>query len=68
MRRAELGVILLTAVLFSALGLFWIHTYVRRLDSLGRPLVLVLSIDAFRHDFIQRPESVTLGKLGRYCE
>lgn len=28
------------------------------------PLVLLVSIDAFRYDFLQRPESQTLFKLG----
>ena len=58
-----------------ALGLFTAEVavlvlllYLFQRDPVGQPLLIIISIDAFAYDFLWRPESRALRRLGRrFC-
>ena len=67
MSNSRLGLLLFATSLVTSICLFWVSLQGPR--NTDRPLVFVISIDAFRHDFIHRPESKVLrqlAKLGTY--
>lgn len=57
------NLVVLTVLCLTGFFLFLLVDYKNSYEK--RPLVFVISIDAFRHDFIDRPESQVLRDIGK---
>lgn len=63
MAQVRCSICFLLTTILSGLFFFWLSYSASRARQ--RPLLIVISIDAFRHDFIHRPESKSLRSLAK---